>query len=583
MLPRPRDRAPRPLLFSTQPRREDISMYRASSPGQLRSSWQSTDLPSRVFLLPLLLVALGTTACGPKGKSEGSQPKSEESTIVVAYSIDIEGVNELITQPTPIHMALHYFALFLPLLEEQADYQEGPPSFTPRLAESYEISADGLQITLRLRPDVQWSDGVPVTAEDVRWTWQAQVSPGLAWNYADSKSRIRDVEVVDAHTVIFHFTEAYPSQVLDMNVGVILPKHAWGELPFAEWRDHSDWFLDHLVTNGPFVLESWAPQQRFVLARNPNYFEPGVPKVDRIVFEVTREPQAQLAKLLAQQADLVEFLAPSDIATVEAADFLRVESYIPRFFYFVTWNISRPLFQDTRVRQALTMAIDRQAIIDSLYYGYASPSHSPFASDIWAHNKDLEPWPYDPTRAKALLAEAGWIDRDGDGILDKDGQPFQFELLTNSENQVRRDIVVMIQQMLGQIGIGAQPRLMEFNALIGPLSSQDFDAAVSGLAMDTSLNTRFFFHTEAIDGGYNWGAFSDPRIDQLIVDIEGESDAAAAKRLFDELQVILHQEQPITLLYQGLRSAGVNRRLLDYNPNAINSFFNMRGWRLSDE
>lgn len=566
-------------------------MYQASKPGHIQPSRQSGSRRYRMHLgdstisrlLAAWLLAAGLVACGPAEVSQEAPSQGEDSTVVVAYSIDIEGVNELTTQPTPIHMATQYFALFLPLLEEQADYQTGPPTFAPRLAESYELSDDRLQATFRLRDDVVWSDGVPVTAEDVRWTWQAQTSPEVGWNYADSKSRIRDVEVVDDHTVIFHFTEVYPSQLLDINTGVILPKHAWSQLPFDQWRDNSGWFYDHLVTNGPFLLESWEPQQRFVLARNPRYFEPGIPKVDRIVFEVTREPQAQLAKLRSQQAHLVEFLTPADIASVEANDFLRVETYIPRFFYFIVWNIERPLFQDTKVRQALTMAIDRQAIIDTLYYGYASPSHSPLASDIWAHNKDLEPWPYDPTRAKKLLAEAGWNDSDGDGTLDKDGQAFRFELVTNSENQVRRDIVVMVQQMLGQVGLQVEPRLMEFNALIGPLSTQDFDAAVAGLAIDTSLNMRFFFHSEAIGGGYNWGAFSNPRVDQLILELEGESDTVVIKQKLDEIQAILHREQPMTFLYQGLRAGGVNRRLVDYDPNAINSFFNMRYWRLLDE
>ena len=289
-----------------------------------------------------------------------------------------------------------------------------------------------------------------------------------------------------------------------------------------------------------------------------------------------------MAKLRAGQAHLVEFVTPSAIASMDAEEHLELSTYITRFFFFVTWNTSKPQFTDPKVRQALTLAIDRQTIIDSLYYGYASLSHSPFPSNTWVHNNDLEPLPFDPSRAKELLAQAGWQDRDGDGIIDKDGQPFEFELVTNSENQVRRDIVVMIQEMLGKVGIRVETRLMEFNALIGPLSTQDFDAAVSGLAMDTSFNTRFFFHTDAIQGGYNWGAYSNPRLDELVAAIESESDLQAAKAMFDELQVILHDEQPLTFLYQGLRVGVHDKRLKDYEPNAINSFFNMRHWRWSD-
>ena len=256
------------------------------SPNPTSTSFLGGTWAFALLVCSSLLIGCQSTSQAPSGDAP-----PEDTTLVVAYSIDIEGVNELLLAPTAIHSALQYFALFLPLLEEQADYQEGPPTFTPRLAESYTFSEDRLQVTLKLRTDVVWSDGVPVTAEDVRWTWQAQMHPDVAWNYVESKNRISDVEVIDPHTVVFHFTESYPSQLLDINQGVILPKHAWSQLPFDQWRENGAWFTENLVVNGPFTLESWEPQQRFVLARNEQYFEPDVPKLDRIVFEITREPR----------------------------------------------------------------------------------------------------------------------------------------------------------------------------------------------------------------------------------------------------------------------------------------------------
>ncbi|MEM7350322.1 MAG: ABC transporter substrate-binding protein, partial [Acidobacteriota bacterium] len=119
----------------------------------------------------------------------------ESESIVVAYAVDIQGVNELITESTTITNMLIYFACFLELVEEQPDYQEGPPSFEPRLAESYEFSEDRLELTFRLRPGLVWSDGVPITAEDVRWTWQAQTHPAVGWSFIEAKQRIKDVEV----------------------------------------------------------------------------------------------------------------------------------------------------------------------------------------------------------------------------------------------------------------------------------------------------------------------------------------------------------------------------------------------------
>ncbi len=533
----------------------------------------------------LAAFSLWLAACGGDNESPpaGSDVEAAGGTAIVADAIDIEGVNELLIRATPQQTTLLYFGIFLPLLDERDDYQQGPPTFAPRLAESYEFSEDRLQLTFHLRDDVVWSDGVPVTAEDVRWTWQAQTSPEIAWPFADSKERITDVEVVDPHTVRFHYSEVYAIQLLDANLGVVLPKHAWSQLPFSEWRQNRQWFHDNLVVNGPFTLESWEPAQRWVLVRNERYFEPGLPKLDRVVFQIVPDPASQLAMLRSGQVHFVEFIPPADAAALDAHPDLELLTHLARIFYFVQWNVGRPLFAEKEVRQALTMAIDRESMIDSLHRGYANLSHSPFTSDIWAHNKDIEPWPYDPQRAREVLAEQGWTDSDGDGILDRDGQPFSFELMINAGNTLRRDIMVVIQEQLRQIGIDVRTRIMEFNAMMQPLQAHEFDAIIFGIGMDTSLNTYHFFHSRGIDDGFNWGSYSNPEVDQVIEEIEDQVNQLDAKPLYYRLQELLHEDLPYTYLYEQKRIACANKALRDVNPNAVSSFYHMRHWRLVDD
>ena len=551
-----------------------------SAPAARRASVSRARNPWSWCAVGLALIVLAACGGGAPDGSAGGDTEPTEKAVVVAYPVDIEGVNELTTQSTAVNNALFYHALFLPLLEELADYQEGPPTLAPRLAERYEFSDDQKQLTFYLRDDVEWSDGVPVTAEDVRFTWQAHTSPDVAWSFAEVKAHITDVEVVDPHTVRFHFDRVYGAQVLDANLGVVLPKHAWSQLPFAEWPGNGQWFLDNLVVNGPFALDSWEPQQRFVLVRNPKYFEPELPKLDRVVFEIVRDPSAQVAMLRSGAAHLVEFVPPAQARELEAADDTYLDTYIPRFFYYLMWNVRHPALADATTRRALTHGIDRTAIIESLFYGYATPAHSPFASDVWAHNDTIEPWPYDPSRARELLAEAGWQDSDGDGVVERNGEPLRFQLMTNSENDLRRDIVVMIQDQLKRIGVDVETRIMEFNAMFGPLQQGEFDGVVLAMAMDTSLNTDYFFHTRGIDEGYNWGGFSNRELDDVIDAIESAPSPAEAKPLFDRLQEILHEEQPMVFLYEGLRLCGARNELQDIQPNAINSFANIRHWRL---
>lgn len=529
--------------------------------------------------LALVFFALLSGGCSsPSSTDAPASTPASGGTVVIAQGIDMLGLNELLHRRTSLQTGLLLFALYLPLLEEQGDHSSGPPTFKPRLAESYEFSDDHLTLTFHLRHDVKWSDGAPVTAEDVRWTWQAQTNPDVAWDYALAKEHVRDVEVVDPHTVRFHFDKVYAAQLLDANEGVILPRHAWSQLPFSEWRKNAPWFDQHPVGSGAFVLESWQPQQRITLRRNPQYFEPGLPRLERVVVQVTPDASSQLALLRSGKLHLDE-IEPADAASVSQDPALELLPYAPRQFVFISWNLSRPFFSDRRVRQALTLGIDRRTIIDTLYYGYATLTASAYSTESWVYNHDLEPWPYDPAQARTLLAEAGWRDTDGDGIVDKDGKPLAFELLTNTDNRLRIDIQVMAQSQLRQIGVDVRPRTLEFNSLTNRLYAHDFDAVVNSVGIDTSLSLYYNFHSKATND-FNWGLYSSPQVDRLIEQLEELTDTAAGKPLYDQLQKLIHEDQPVTFLYEPKRLVAIRRELRGVKPSSISTFATLREWRL---
>lgn len=541
-----------------------------SSP--LARRWTATAAAGALLLL---------SACAPSGEP-GEAPAPPEQKIVVPYSSDITGVNEITTQSTTLSTALFYFALFTPLAQERADYAEGPPTFEPRLAESWEHSDDGLTLTFHLREDALWSDGEPITAEDVRFTWEAQTSPDTAWAWKDYKKGITDVEVVDEHEVAFHFAARDANQLHDAVQGVILPKHAWSELPLAEWAANGQWFVDHLVVSGPFDLESWEPGQRVVLRKNERYFgAPELPRAESIVFEIIPDAQNRLAMLRAGEGHYLDLVQPEDAGEIEANPELKLLPYTPRFYPFLGWNVENPLFESARVRRALTQAIDRRAIVDTIYYGYADLSHSPINDEVWAHNDEIEPWPYDPAKAREMLAAEGWEDTDGDGILDRDGTPFRFELVTNSESPIRRDIVAMVQEQLAKVGVDVDTRLMEFNSLLEPLSEHEFDAVVSMLAISTDLDLSHMFHTDAIDTGYNWGAYSNPALDELLEAIGARLVPEENLEDLHRVQEILHEEQPVTFLYQAVRLAAARKNLEGADPDALSPFSHLEEWHLA--
>ena len=534
-----------------------------------------------------LILALATVAgLGMACRSPVPDPAADrvaEDTIVVAAGVDMRGVNELVTDATQIHTAIHYFALFRTLLDERPDFQDGPPTFGPELAESHEFSADRRTLTFHLRGDAVWSDGEPVTAQDVRFTWQAHISPEVAWPLADFKKHIRDVEVVDPQTVRFHFERVYAAQLLDANLGVILPAHAWGELPFAEWRAGADWFLEHLVVSGPFRLESWEPQQRIVLRRNERFYNSELPAAERIVFRIVPDRSAQMALLRSGDALMMEWARPGDVAALEADPEIRVESFSQRGFHALVWNHARPPFDQLEVRRALTMAIDRQALVEGAYMGYAAVAASPYMSDLWVHKDDLEPLPYDPDGAAALLAEAGWSDHDGDGVLDKDGRPFRFEILTMAGNDLRQDVLVMIQDQLARVGIEASQRAVEFNTLFSREASREFDCTFLAMGIPTNLDLSFFFHSRSIEEGYNFASYSEPELDQVLDDLQVEVDPGVARTLYDRVQEIIYRDQPVTFLYEPQSLVPIRRSLRHVDPNAISIYYNLEHWELAKD
>ena len=535
-------------------------------------------------LFAVLLVLLLVAACKGNGEEgAGTTPTAavgeprRGGTVVIGWSAAATGVNELITQGTAITTELNR-QLFSQLLEEQADFEEHPPTFKPLLARSYEWSPDHKALTFHLREDAVWSDGVPITADDVRFTWQAHVHPDVGWDSAVMKESITDVEVVNPKTVRFHFSKAYAKQVQDVNEGGILPKHTWGKLPFSKWRDNADWFREHLVVSGPFTIAAWDPQQQVVLARNPRYFRQDRPYLDKVVLRNIPDAASMMTQFLSAELDFVPQVQPSDMERIQSDPRLALIPYWFRTYVYVAWNHRNPLFADADVRRALTLAIDRQTIVDTMWpAGTGRVAVSPILQSVWAFDRSLGPLPYDPQESRRILESKGWKDSNGDGVLDKGGKPFSFVLLSNAGNQQRNDAAVMIQQQLKQVGIQAEPRVVEFNSLVNDATSGTFDALVFGMQMDTSLDLTSQFGSNHVEEG-NFSAYKNPEFDRLMVEAMSKPDIRDAKPILDRIQQILHRDQPVTFLWESQRLSAINRRVHGARPNVLFSLFNLEDW-----
>ena len=534
--------------------------------------------PTGCLLWGLLL------ACGPTSAPRGETPTA--GPVVIALPGAWSGVNELVAGGSRADQDVRD-QLFLHLFEEQPDFAEGPPTFAPSLAESIEWSTDRLHATVRLRRDATWSDRRPVTSEDVAWTWRAQTHPAVAWRYRQSKERIEAVEALDPHTVRFTFRAAYLAQMTDLNEGAVLPRHAWGELPFERWREDPDWFARRLVTSGPFHVADWLPGERIVLAPSPTcragpHPRPTrCPALDRVVFRVVPDAAARIAQLEAGALDYVADVAPEDAARLSRRPDLEIERFWHRRYDYLAWNLAREPLGDREMRRALTLAIDRRALVDGLWRGFARIAVSPVPTSVWAAHPDLEPWPYDPGAARELLERRGWRDGDGDGVRERDGQRLSFELAVNGDNRQRADAAILIQAQLARVGVEAHVRLLDFHALVERLDVHDFDAALGAWGIDTSLDLWYAFHSQAITEGYNSGGYSNREVDRLIDAARRAHDPAALLQPLRRIQEILHRDQPYTFLVEPLGLDVHRRRVKGVDPSALGSFRDLASWRTS--
>lgn len=505
-----------------------------------------------------------------------AQAAGEESTLTVGMLSEPGSLNPLTVTSTEAHDIIN--RLFLKLLEEQPDFL----GFAPRLARSWRFSEDSLSITFELRDDVRWSDGEPVTAHDVRFTFELQTDTTVAWPTRHIKERIADVEVDGDHTVTFHFTERYPYQLMDANDGVILPRHLLGGIPRDEIRTAA--FGRAPVGDGPYVLSGWQPGRIIELAANPDYYE-GPPDVSKVIFKMVPDMVSLLTQLKKGEIDLLESIPPDHIRTFQE-DYpdVRIYRYPSRRLDFIGWNIDRSVFARAGVRRALTMAIDRDEIITTVWGGYATPCTGPVPPVLWAHDATIEPVPFDPEGAAALLAAEGWTDTDGDGIIDRGGRRFSFEIITNQTNQRRIDVCALVQQYLSRVGIEVTIRTFDFSTFIGRILEGDYDACVLQFKVSTKLDLTDQWHSESIPrNGYNITRYDNPEVDRLIEEARVCLDPQRARELWSRVQRIIHDDQPVTFLAVPDEVTALHARFCNVQPNAISFFWNLRHWKVAPD
>jgi peptide/nickel transport system substrate-binding protein len=522
-------------------------------------------------------VLLAVVACAMPLSSLAAKkgPALAPATLVVGTRAEPKTLNPIAITSAEGHQVAAL--IFQKLLAEQDDFM----SFKPQLAREWTTSPDGLDVTFLLRDDARWSDGEPVTASDVRFTWLVQTDTTVAWPSASIKARIRDVEVKDAKTVVFHFTERYLYQLMDANDGVILPEHLLASVPRKELKT-SD-FGRRPVGNAEYVLERWEAGQYIELARNPRYAGDS-PRIERVLIKFVPDVVTQTAPLQAGEIDQLEAVQAGDLASIRAKrTAVKIIDVPSRRMSFVAWNLVRAPFDDRAVRRALTTAIDRKAIIKNVWGGYARECTSPLVPLQWAFDPSIKALPFDPKRARAALAAAGFKDSDGDGIVERNGKPFAFELLVN-DAQNRVDAATMVQAQLKKAGVKVDVRVMEYGAYIDRILAMDYDAAFVEWKVPTKVDLTQLFHSKSKrPQGFNFVSYSNPEVDRLIDEALAQADMEPARRLWARAQRMIYDDQPYTFIAVPQELTAIDDRFCHVTPSAISIFAHIADWRIAPD
>ncbi len=467
------------------------------------------------------------------------------------------------------------------------DYDE---SVAPRpyLAESWEVAEDNSSITFHLRRDVYWHDGEQTDAHDVAFTYTTVTNPETAfpnaafWNHFVEGEA--GVEIIDDFTVRIDMEPH--SEFLDPFSSVaILPEHLLGDVPVAELREHP-YGMQCPVGNGPFVFWSHSPQERWVFEANPGFPQAlgGRPFLDRYMYRIVPDPTTLLAGLLTQNIDVYVSPPPDQAQRIIDDPNVDLRQFPFRNYVMVGWNARRPQLADARVRRAITMGTDRESIVQAILQGYGTVADGSVPPFHWAYDPDVEGLRYDPEGARALLEEAGWADRDGDGVRENaNGDPLSISIKYNTGNQQRQDIAEIMQAQLSEVGIDVVPQVVDWATLLQQINTpdlRDFDGVVIAWVAEFRLDDLDLFHSERIDQPFAWSGTRNPEMDRLLVELGLTVDRNEARSLWSEYQKVLIEEQPYTFFYFPDRLDGVSRRLQGVAMDARGEWVNVKDWYL---
>jgi peptide/nickel transport system substrate-binding protein len=557
-----------------------------------------------LLLLPVWVLAAGGgpedgSAPAPKPADPGDEAGPVRGDwLVLSLLSDPESLNPITSNDSAANQVLRW--IFPSLLDLDNETLEQRPLIAKELPE---VSEDKLTYTFRLREGVTFSDGTPLTAEHVIFTIKVIKHPKVnaphARNYYES---VRDAIAVDALTVRFEIKKPYFRNRLVLGSTSPIPRHYYDpenlleDISIAELDDFdsldearrkratrfaktfNEEFHRRPMGAGAFVLrdpeKDYSTGEQIILRHRDEYWGPNDPRlgdawVNRIVLRIINDREATLVALKNGDVDLIGMTPLQYRNNKDNERFnRRVETkiHVSAGYTYIGWNQNKKIFQDVRVRRALSYFVDKQNIVDKILHGFGVPVESAIFVERPEYNRNLKPYPFDPQKGRELLAAAGWVDSNGDGILDKELEGEQvdlaFEIISNSGNDIRRDVGLTVIDELKRAGIAASFRAVDWSIMLEMVKNFDYGAVILGWGMSVMVPDAYqvWHSSQAVAGGSNHVYYRNTEVDRILEDYRVEFDAARRKELYDRFQEIVYEEQPYTFLFMQKAITAWDRR-----------------------
>jgi len=536
--------------------------------------------PAAVVAAVLLAGCLLATGCSREvegrldERGAGAGTPAYGDTFIHAFISDIAGLIPNITSDAASHEVGD--RIYDSLIANDKDL-----NWVGQLAESWDFTPDCLALTFHLRKNVRWHDGHPFTAEDVKFTYDAMINPKTPTAYKDDFMQVKSVEVVDPFTVRVTYPRPHARalQAWGMN---ILPKHLLaqavvdGKLKDAPQNSRP-------VGTGAYRFQEWKSGEKVVLVANQDYYA-GRPYIGRLVYRIIPSQGTIFLELQARGVDVASLTALQYMRQTEYPAFRKAYQkfrYPSGGYTYLGFNLKDPRFADRRVRWAFAHAIDKRELIDGVVLGLAREATGPLRPGTWAWTDKVKRYEHDIAKAKALLAEAGWKDRNRDGILeDASGKPFRFTIRTNQGNDERKKVAEIIQQRLKDIGVAAEIQVIEWSAFIKEfIKKRQFEAIVMGWNVPVDPDQFVVWHSsEARPEGLNNIQYSNPEVDALLEAGRASCNQAERVKDYHRLQEVLAEDLPVLFLYFRDALPAVAARVRGVDPGAAGILYNLDRW-----